>query len=252
MRQRPLLVFFATMVLAGCGQSGPASAPVRDTGSLPARATQGQFPLADGLTPGATVGAATDAAPVLARIARTWGTVKTLSAHFDSWQVKDNEREDGSFNVYYRKPARYRYEVEKASSPIKNGSTAVFDTRTGDITARLGSVASIFPLKSKLDDARGRSVRGHRLDQGDYENLIKLLLAPTSTVRLVSPPGASPVVVAIVKPPQAITDELRLTLDARTSLIAQIEHVYQGKIVSRSTITRIKVNPTIEAGKLEL
>lgn len=247
MRQRPLLVFLATMVLAGCGQSGPASAPVREPGSVPVR--QGQAPL---MTPMDAMPGAHSAAPVLARIAQTWGTVKTLSAHFDSWQVKDNEREDGSFNVYYRKPSRYRYEVEKASSPIKNGSTAVFDTRTGDITARLGSVASIFPLKSKLDDARGKSVRGHRLDQGDYENLIKLLLAPTSTVRLVSAPGVSPAVVAIVKPPQAITDELRLTMDARTGLIAAIEHVYQGKIVSRSTITKIKINPTIEAGKLEL
>lgn len=247
MRQRPLLVFLATMVLAGCGQSGPVSAPLREPGSRPLRQAQGPQ-----MTPMDAMPGTNSAAPVLARIAQTWGTVKTLSAHFDSWQVKDNEREDGSFNVYYRKPARYRYEVEKASSPIKNGSTAVFDTRTGDITARLGSVASIFPLKSKLDDARGKSVRGHRLDQGDYENLIKLLLAPTSTVRLVSPPGVSPAVVAIVRPPQAITDELRLTLDARTGLIGAIEHVYQGKIVSRSTITKITINPAIEAGKLEL
>jgi outer membrane lipoprotein-sorting protein/predicted small lipoprotein YifL len=247
MRQRPLLVFLATMMLAGCGQRGPVSAPLDDMRSLPVRQSQGPVMAPMDMMPGTN-----SAAPVLARIAQTWGTVKTLSAHFDSWQVKDNEREDGSFNVYYRKPYRYRYEVEKASSPIKNGSTAVFDTRTGDITARLGSVASIFPLKSKLDDARGKSVRGHRLDQGDYENLIKLLLAPSSTVRLVSPPGASPVVVAIVRPPQAITDELRLTLDARTGLIGQIEHVYQGKIVSRSTITKIKINPAIEAGKLEL
>lgn len=247
MRQRSLLACLATMMLLGCGQQTPAELSARDMlDELPMRQSQGPqaapaaFPAAQG------------AAPVLARLAQTWAGVKTLSAHYESWQTKGSEREDGAFKLLFKKPGRYRYEVEKASNPIKNGSTAVFDTRSGDMTARLGSIASIFPIRGTLEDARSKSVRGHRLDQGDYEGLVKLLLAPNATVRLVSAPGAATPVVGLVKPPFAITDELRLTIDPRTYLIAQIEHVYQGKIVSRSKITNIRINPTLGADKFEL
>jgi outer membrane lipoprotein-sorting protein len=249
---RPVLLslLLTGSVLAGCGQS-PAEPPVADSlGPGPSALEQAPGSW-QGPAPTTALPARQDATAALAQLAQTWSRVKTLSGHFDFWQVKGAERETAVFNFSFRKPYRYRYEVEKASSPIKNGSTAVFDTKTGDITARLGSIASIIPLKGKLTDERSLSVRGHRMNQGDVENLIKLLLAPGANVKLVSAPGA-PVVLALLKPPVPITDELRIGLDARTGLIGSIEHVFGGKVVSRSTITNMKVNPTLDADKLSL
>jgi hypothetical protein len=250
MRQALSIAMLVTMLLGGCGQTPVAPPMVEDESPFPTYRNQMPGGFQAPMFNAAPTGTDPNAAPVIAQLAQAWSRVKTLSCHFDSWQTKGTERETGAFKVFFRKPFRYRYEVEKASSPIKNGSTAVFDTKTGDITARLGSVASIFPLKGKLSDERAVSLRGHRLDQGDYENLVKLLTAPGAQVRLASAPGAQPVL-GLIKP-FILTDELRLKIDPRTHLIGGIEHMYQGKIVSRSVITNLKVNPTLDPDKLEL
>lgn len=196
----------------------------------------------------------TNAGPVLMRLQQSWSQVRTLSAHLDFWQQKGSERETAKLTCYYRKPGRYRYEVSKASNVIKNGSTVVFDTNQDQITARLGSVLSIIPIRSTMEDARSKSVRGHRLDQGDYATLVEAFLANGNRVQLLSNPNApGPIAIGLANPPNVpLTDFLVLTLDPQSMLPTKIQHMAQGQVVGQTVISQYQINPSIGEDKFKL
>jgi outer membrane lipoprotein-sorting protein len=205
-----------------------------------------------GMQPGVP-GAGGSAAQVLQALAQTWGAVNSLSARYELRETKGSEVETATVTFYFKKPGRYRYEVGQHSSSIKNGSTSVFDTRSRQITSRLGGVGGLVPLKGTLTDARSKSLRGWTLDQTDYATQVEQLLAPGAAVAYAPGPGGVPML-QLTRPARmaGTVEAMTVTLDPQRLLPTQIDMTSQGQVVYRKRFSALQVNPAIAADKLNL
>ncbi|MEB3330424.1 MAG: hypothetical protein VKQ33_14460 [Candidatus Sericytochromatia bacterium] len=218
----------------------PVSQPIGLPGGMPA------------LQPGIP-GASGPAAQVLQRLAQAWASVNTLGARYELRESRGGEVETASVTFYYKKPGRYRYEVAQHSRSIKNGSTSVFDTRSRQITSRLGGLGGLVPLKGTLTDARSKSLRGWTLDQTDYATQLEQLLAPGAAVAYAAGPGGVPML-QLARPARmaGTVEAMTVTLDPQRLLPTQVDMTAQGQLVYRKRFSALQVNPVIPADKFNL
>jgi outer membrane lipoprotein-sorting protein len=179
--------------------------------------------------------------------------VNTLSAKYDLRETKGSEVETAKVTFYYKKPGRYRYEVAQHSTSIKNGSTSTFDTRSRQITSRLGGIGGLVPLKGSLDDARSKSLRGWTLDQTDYGTQFEQFLVPGAMVTGGEVPGVG-LVLELQRPARynGGVDAMRATLDPQRLLPMMIEMTAGGQLVYKKRFSGLQVNPSISADKFNL
>lgn len=247
-----LAVVTTAALATGCGaHDAGAGADIDDlcapaTGSGPA--IPGPNPGVGG--PGAPGGGA--AGPVLQGLGQAWQAVNTLAAQYELNETKGGEVEKAKVKFYFKKPGKYRYEVASHTTSIKNGSTSVFDTRSRQITSRLGGVASFIPIKGTLDDARSKSVRGWTLDQTDYASQVEMFLAQGAQVTQ-GPPGAGPTL-DLARPARynGSIELMRATLDPQRMLPVSIEMVAGGQVVYKKRFSGIQVNPSVSSDKFSL
>ena len=246
------LAFVVAATLAtGCGPETPGGSDIDDlcapaTGSGPV--VPGPNPMGGGV-PGAG-GAA--AGPVLQGLGQAWQAVNSLAAQYELRETKGSEVETAKVKFYFKKPGKYRYEVAQHTTSIKNGSTSVFDTRSRQITSRLGGVASFIPIKGTLDDARSKSVRGWTLDQTDYATQVEMFLAQGAAVTQ-GPPGAGPSL-ELQRPARynGSIELARVVLDPQRMLPISIEMLAGGQVVYKKRFTGIQVNPNIASDKFSM
>ncbi|MEB3198823.1 MAG: hypothetical protein VKP62_16645 [Candidatus Sericytochromatia bacterium] len=250
----------AAWLLTGCGQhdASPTSPPRQS--QLPIVPTAPGMPGAPGAMPGLpapTTGMPGMSGPMpsqaLSQLAQAWNSVSTLSARYDLRETKGSEVETAKVTFHFKKPGRYRYEVAQHSTSIKNGSNSVFDTKTRQITSRLGGVASLLPIKGGLDDTRSRSLRGWTLDQTDYATQIEMFLQPGAAVSAAGSPSTG-FMLELQRPARyaGTVEAMRLTLDPQRGLPTMIEMVAGGQLVYRKKVSDIQINPTLSADKFSM
>ncbi|MEB3224081.1 MAG: hypothetical protein VKS61_18565 [Candidatus Sericytochromatia bacterium] len=225
----------------------PGATPIGRPGSAP-----GGMPGLQPSVPGAP-GAGGSAAQALQALQQAWSMVNTLSARYELRETKGSEVETATVTFYYKKPGRYRYEVAQHSSSIKNGSSSVFDTRSRQITSRLGGVGGLVPIKGTLTDARSKSLRGWTLDQTDYASQVEQFLAPGAAVAFAQGAGGVPML-QLTRPARMANtvDTITMTLDPQRLLPTLIDMTAQGQLVYRKRFSALQVNPTIASDKLNL
>jgi outer membrane lipoprotein-sorting protein len=250
-----LAVIALATLATGCGASETGVdpedlCPPASTGVTPGT---GGFP-APNPGGGAIPGGGAPAGAILQGMGQAWQAVTTFSAKYELRETKGSEVETAKVSFMFKKPGKYRYEVAQHTESIKNGSTSVFDTRSRQITSRLGGVASFIPIKGTLDDARSKSVRGWTLDQTDYATQVEMFLAPGAAVTQGPAMAGSPPALDLARPARynGSIELMRATLDPQRMLPVQIEMMAGGQVVYRKRFTSLQVNPSLSADKFSL
>lgn len=255
----PLAVLVVT--LAGCGSGHELEVPVpeRSVVALPPNYGPSQPGYPGGAPgfgmpqPGVPQAGGGQAQALLQAVARAWNGVNTLSAKYDLRETKGSEVETAKVTFYFKKPGRYRYEVAQHSTSIKNGSTSTFDTRSRQITSRLGGIGSLVPLKGSLDDARSKSLRGWTLDQTDYATQLEQFFVPGAAVTGGEVPGVG-LVLELQRPQRynGSIEAMRATFDPQRLLPVSLEMTANGQLVYKKRFSALQVNPSIAADKFNL
>lgn len=254
------LMLLAACLLSACGAHPTTpETPERPSRQRPPAAQPGAYPQQPGMYPGGQPGmypalpgqpgAAPGGGQAIAAVGRAWSQVRTLSASYDLYEKGSKGVETAKVKFYYKKPSKYRYEVNQHSSSIKNGSKLVFDSKTRKTTARLGGVGGLIPaISGTLDDERSISTRGYTLDKTDYATQTELLLAPGAQVVQTGPttlelknPGMYPG-----------CEAMRVTLDPQKMLPVNFELIERGVAVYKKRITGLQLNPSLGSDKFEL
>lgn len=248
-------------ILAGCGSSTQPEVPVpeRSVVTLPPNYAPGQPGYPGGTPgygfpqPGTPVVGGSQTQAILQATARAWSAVNTLSAKYELRETKGSEVETAKVTFFFKKPGRYRYEVLQHSTSIKNGSTSTFDTRSREITSRLGGIGGLVPLKGSLDDTRSKSLRGWTLDQTDYATQLEQFFIPGALVIGSEMPGVG-LVLELQRPQRynGSVQAMRATLDPQRMLPVALEMTANGQIVYKKRFSSLQVNPRISADKFNL
>lgn len=111
---------------------------------------------------------------ILERIQTQWQRVSDYTCTLETYTITEDDKQVSTIEHKFLKPGWIRMQILEGDG---KGSIGVYDPFTKKVKGCKTGILKIIVLTMDITDSRVRSIRGHRIDQGDCLSLIERLRA---------------------------------------------------------------------------